>query len=151
MIYWGHLMEGVDWMRRMTCLFLTLLLVLSVPAYATEGTAARRQEDLDVLYEALKQYHPNIFANTAEEDFLEKKAEIEGRLAAVDDATFALDLQSLAAMVGDSHTAVNISPVLSAGDMFPVALQWFDGTWVVSGLPEEQAGALGWTVQAVTA
>ena len=136
-------------MRRMTCLFLTLLLVLSVPAYAAEGTAARRQEDLDVLYEALKQYHPNIFANTAEEDFLEKKAEIEGRLAAVDDATFALDLQSLAAMVGDSHTAVNISPVLSAGDMFPVALQWFDGTWVVSGLPEEQAGALGWTVQAV--
>ena len=40
-------------MRRMTCLFLTLLLVLSVPAYAAEGTAARRQEDLDVLYEAL--------------------------------------------------------------------------------------------------
>ena len=91
-------------MRRLVSLLLALLLVLSVPAYATgEDTAAQRQEDLDTLYETLKESHPNLFANTSEEAFLAKKAEIESRLASVDDATFALDLQSLVAMVGDSR------------------------------------------------
>ena len=104
-------------MRRAVSLFLALLMVLSVPAYAVgEDTAAQRREDLDTLYEALKEYHPNLFANAAEEVLLAKKAEIEGRLAAVDDATFALDLQSLVAMIGDSHTSLNIS-----GSRFPSA------------------------------
>lgn len=137
-------------MRRITCLCLTLLLMLSIPAYAAEDNlAGRRQEDLDTMYETLEQYHPNIFANTTEEQLLAKKAEIEGRLATVDDATFALDLQSLAAMIGDSHTAVNISPVLSQGAMFPVALRWLDGSWVADGLPQEDEAYLGWEVLAL--
>ena len=135
-------------MRRLVSLLLALLLVLSVPAYATgEDIAAQRQEDLDTLYEILKESHPNLFANTSEEAFLAKKAEIESRLASVDDATFALDLQSLVAMVGDSHTAINISSVLSSGNLFPVSIRWFDGAWVVSGLPEGEAAYLGWTIE----
>ena len=137
-------------MRRAVSLFLALLLVLSVPAYAAgEDTAAQRREDLDTLYEALKEYHPNLFANAAEEALLAKKAEIEGRLAAVDDATFALDLQSLVAMIGDSHTSLNISGVLSSGSMFPFSIRWFDGAWVVTGLPETEAAYLGWTIAAL--
>ena len=137
-------------MRRAVSLFLALLLVLSVPAYAAgEDTAAQRREDLDTLYEALKEYHPNLFANAAEEALLAKKAEIEGRLAAVDDATFALDLQSLVAMIGDSHTSLNISGVLSSGRMFPFSVRWFDGAWVVTGLPETEAAYLGWTIAAL--
>ena len=135
-------------MRRLVSLLLALLLVLSVPAYATgEDIAAQRQEDLDTLYEILKESHPNLFANTSEEAFLAKKAEIESRLASMDDATFALDLQSLVAMVGDSHTAINISSVLSSGNLFPVSIRWFDGAWVVSGLPEGEAAYLGWTIE----
>ena len=141
-----QLIEGVDWMRRIVCLILALLLAFPVPAYAAGGDAAQRQEDLDTLYETLKESHPNLFANTSEEAFLAKKTEIESRLAAVDDATFALDLQSLVAMAGDSHTAINISGVLSNGSMFPFAIRWFDGDWVVSGLPETEAGYLGWTI-----
>ena len=133
-------------MRRIVCLILALLLAFPVPAYAAGGDAAQRQEDLDTLYETLKESHPNLFANTSEEAFLAKKTEIESRLAAVDDATFALDLQSLVAMAGDSHTAINISGVLSNGSMFPFAIRWFDGDWVVSGLPETEAGYLGWTI-----
>ena len=137
-------------MRRAVSLFLALLMVLSVPAYAAgEDTAAQRREDLDTLYEALKEYHPNLFANAAEEALLAKKAEIEGRLAAVDDATFALDLQSLVAMIGDSHTSLNISGVLSSGSMFPFSIRWFDGAWVVTGLPETEAAYLGWTIAAL--
>ena len=137
-------------MRRAVSLFLALLMVLSVPAYAAgEDTAAQRREDLDTLYEALKEYHPNLFANAAEEALLAKKAEIEGRLAAVDDATFALALQSLVAMIGDSHTSLNISGVLSSGRMFPFSVRWFDGAWVVTGLPETEAAYLGWTIAAL--
>ena len=137
-------------MRRFVCLFLALLISLSIPAYAAgEDLAAGRREDLDLLYDTLKEYHPNIFANTSEEALLAKKAEIEGRLASVDDATFALDLQSLAAMIGDSHTALNISGVLSGGEMFPFSVRWFDGTLVADGLPREDEAYLGWEVLAL--
>ena len=58
-------------MRRAVSMFLALLLVLSVPVYAAgEDTAAQRQEDLDTLYEALKEYYPNLFANVTEEALL---------------------------------------------------------------------------------
>ena len=135
-------------MRRAVSLFLALLMVLSVPAYAAgEDTAAQRREDLDTLYEALKEYHPNLFANAAEEVLLAKKAEIEGRLAAVDDATFALDLQSLVAMIGDSHTTTSLST--EGYHLYPVGIEHYAEGWVVTVLPQEDSACIGWRVEAV--
>ena len=68
--------------------------------------AQQRQEDLDFLYDTLKRGHPDLFANTPEEEFLARRGEIEKSLASASDQTFALDLQSLVAMVGDSHTTI---------------------------------------------
>ena len=39
------------------------------------------KEDLDTLYAALQEHHPDLYANTPQEAFEAKKAEIEGRLA----------------------------------------------------------------------
>ena len=54
---------------------LCLALLLAVPALAAEpADAAKRQEDLDFLYEeVLVKHHPNAFANTPKAEFLALK------------------------------------------------------------------------------
>ena len=52
------------------------------PVRARNGYRDYSQEDLDTLYAALQEHHPDLYANTPQEAFEAKKAEIEGRLAA---------------------------------------------------------------------
>ena len=62
----------------------TLALCLAVPVCAApveDTVAQQRQEDLDFLYDTLKRGHPNLFANTPEEEFLARRGEIEKSLA----------------------------------------------------------------------
>ena len=108
-----------------------------------------RQEDLDTLYAALQEHHPDLYANTPQEAFEAKKAEIEGRLAEESDVDFALDLQSLVALIGDSHTTTNIGSVLNSTGLYPFGAEWYDGSWVLTGAEEEDAALLGQTVTAL--
>ena len=81
-----------------------LILSMTVPAWAAPGeqlTVQQRREDLNVLYENLKKGHPNLFANTPEEEFLARKGEIEAGLDAASDQEFFLDLMSLTALAGE--------------------------------------------------
>lgn len=129
-----------------------LALSLAVPAGAASVSgeeAAGRRQDLELMYQTMAEHHPNLFANTPQASFLERIAEIEGTLAETDDLTFALDLQSLAALAGDSHTTTNLNSVLSAGHMFPVGLTWLDGEWIVSAVDAAHEDALGQAVAAV--
>ena len=61
---------------------LAAALALGMGAQAAEAPSAR-QEDLDALYQNLEARHPDLFANTPEAEFLERKAEIESRLTDV--------------------------------------------------------------------
>ena len=96
-------------------------------------TSARRQATsravsythLDTLYAALQEHHPDLYANTPQEAFEAKKAEIEGRLAEESDVDFALDLQSLVALIGDSHTTTNIGSVLNSTGLYPFGAEWY--------------------------
>ena len=111
-------------MRRIIPLALSFALLLSVTALGAGGlTAEQRQEDLDYLYSTLRDNHPNLFANTPESVFLSKKAEIESRLSETDDVTFLLDLMSLAALAGDSHTMLSFDTSLC--HIYPVGLSRF--------------------------
>lgn len=126
--------------RKLLAAGLAASLLLSVGAYAAPDTE-KRQADLDSLYTGLKDGHPDLFANTPEADFLTKIAEIEGRMDTRSDFDFSLDLQSFAAMVGDSHTNVNIG---GAGhDLFPVSMDVYEGKWVLSVLPKAESAWLG--------
>ena len=111
--------------------------------------AQARQEDLDTLYAALQEHHPALYATTPQEAFEAKKAEIEGRLAEESDVDFALDLQSLVALIGDSHTTTNIGSVLNSTGLYPFGAEWYDGSWVLTGAEEEDAALLGQTVTAL--
>lgn len=134
--------------RRLFCLCLALMLLLTTGAMAAENDASSRQEDLDFLYETLSTYHPNLFANTPESVFLERKAEIEQRLGTVSDVEFAMDLQSLTALAGDSHTSLALGGSLAEQmHFYPMALTWMDGKWYLSAA--ESSSLLGRQVTAI--
>ena len=127
-------------------------LSLAVPACAApaEGEAAARREDLEFLYQTLEKAHPDLFANMPEGRFLERKAAIEAGLEEVDDFTFALELQSLAALAGDSHTTLALGGSLSQTvHYYPMSLLYRDGRWYLSAAPAERRELLGREVTAV--
>ncbi len=135
-------------MRRIIPLALSFALLLSVTALGAGGlTVEQRQEDLDYLYSTLRDNHPNLFANTPESVFLSKKAEIESRLSETDDVTFLLDLMSLTALAGDSHTMLSFDTSLC--HIYPVGLSRFGEEWVAAVLPEAYSAYLGTRVAAV--
>ncbi|MBU5625888.1 S-layer homology domain-containing protein [Oscillibacter sp. MSJ-2] len=124
--------------RRLFCLCLALMMLLTAGATAAESDASSRQADLDFLYETLSTYHPNLFANTPESVFLERKAEIQRRLATVSDVEFAMDLQSLTALARDSHTSLALGGSLAEQmHFYPMALTWIDGKWYLSAAESE--------------
>lgn len=130
-----------------------LTLSLAVPACAApvDGeTAAERREDLEFLYQTLERAHPDLFANTPEEQFLERKAAIEAGLEEADDFTFALELQSLTALAEDSHTTLALGGSMSqAVHYYPMSLLHRDGSWYLSAVPAEHRALLGREVTAV--
>ncbi len=129
-----------------------LALSLAVPACAApaEGEAAARREDLEFLYQTLERAHPDLFANTPEGQFLERKAAIEAGLEEVDDFTFALELQSLTALAGDSHTTLALGGSLSQTvHYYPMSLLYRDGRWYLSAAPSDRRALLGREVTAV--
>lgn len=117
---------------------LCLAALLTVPALAAEPLSAKqRQEDLDFLYETvLVEHHPDAFANTPEAEFLELKAEIEGRLAAETDTEFLLDLMRLTALVGDSHTSVSLGGLADFRG-YPFSLVRRGESWYLSAAAPE--------------
>ena len=67
-------------LKRVAAAAMGLALTFSSMAFASEIDTEGRMEDLNYLYDTLKEVHPDIFYNTDEKDFLEKKAEIEKRI-----------------------------------------------------------------------
>lgn len=129
-----------------------LVLSMAVPVWAAPGnqlSSQQRREDLDVLYENLKKGHPNLFANTPEEEFLARKGEIEAGLDTASDQTFLLDLMSLTALAGDSHTTGALGNLTQLMRAYPLALIWRDGRWYLSALPAEHKELLGREVRSV--
>ena len=119
---------------------LCLAFLLAVPALAAEPlSAAKRQEDLDFLYEkVLAGHHPDAFANTPEAEFLRVKAEIEGRLETESDTEFLLDLMRLTALAGDSHTSVSVGNAASFR-AYPFSIVRRGECWYLSAVaPEDE-------------
>lgn len=133
------------------CLVLVLLMNIcaSAAADSVSSSAKARQEDLNFLYENLKTYHPNLFANTPEKTFLARKAEIESRLKSESDTEFVLDMQSLVALIRDSHTQMPIGSIANDTGFYPMEVVWFDGHWVLSAVQTDHKELLGMQVSAM--
>ena len=136
--------------RRVTALLLSLLLLLPMYVQAAEsgGNVAQRQEDLNYLLDVLAETHPNMYANVSKQEVADRKAYIEKNMGTWDDFTFAVELQTLVAMLKDSHTQVSIGD-LSKEKMLPIGLEWWDGSWYLTGVASEEQAYLGWEVTAI--
>ena len=136
--------------QRAACLWLAVLLV--VPAFAAEPseTAAKRQEDLDTLYyEILEKHHPDLFANHTEAEFLQYKAEIEARIETESDSEFLLDLQSLTALAGDSHTTLSVGSSAVQFRGYPFSIIRRANSWYLSAVPKADEALLCQEVTAI--
>ena len=135
--------------RRTGALALTAAVALGGAAQAADLTASERQEDLDALYSVLERGHPDLFANTPEAEFLARKAAIAERLDTESDVEFVLDLQSLAALVRDSHTQVALNGIAEQVRFYPLVLTWYDGHWYLTTAEQAHADLVGREVTAV--
>lgn len=137
-------------LRRLSALCLAATLTLGVSAVAAEpDRAAAQKEDLEVLYTQLQARHPDVFANTPEADFLARKAEIEKALPLADELTYALHLQSLVTLVQDSHTSISFGKIAQTASIYPMAVDYFDGHWVLSGVESDKKALLGTEVVSI--
>ena len=139
--------------QRTSALALAAVLALGMGVQAagpSTSTVDDRREDLTIFYETLKDSHPDLFANTPEETFLARKAELTEHLDTASDVEFLFGLQSLAALVGDSHTSVQVADsVVDQLNAYPMVLSWRDGHWYLTTVPAEEQDLLGAEVTAI--
>ena len=139
-----------SWREVLSALVALSLAVPTCAAPVDGETAAARKEDLEFLYQTLERAHPDLFANTPEERFLERKAAIGTEREEADDFTFALELQALPALAGDSHTTLALGGSMSQTvHYYPMSLLRRDGRWYLSAAPTERRALLGREVTAV--
>ncbi len=104
-----------------------------------------RLADLDYLCENLAILHPDMYRNTTPADIEAKRQEIIAKMDDMDDFSFAIELQTLVAMLGDSHTTINIGNLVDDDmRMLPIRLKRFEGRWILSTVPAELERYLGY-------
>lgn len=113
------------------------------PAAAAQNTITNRREDLAFLLETLGRVHPQIYANSSRQAFADKRAGIEAGLEEMSDFDFAIALSELVALVGDSHTGVNVGVYADQLHFVAMDTAHFAEGWVVTALPAEHAALLG--------
>jgi len=121
----------------------------NVPDNASDCDAtskhAARLADLDYLCSHLAMSHPDMFRNTTRDAVERKRQEIITKMDDLDDFSFAIELQTLVAMLGDSHTTINVNNLVDEDfRMLPVRLKSFDGRWILSTVPAELEQYLGY-------
>lgn len=147
-------------MKRINRTFaLTLVLTLFVglfplaigqgQATADQSVIDQRQEDLDYLLNTLEEVHPNIYAHNDRSSFEAKRDEIRRKIPTLSDFDFAIELQSLVALVGDSHTSMSLGQVSADVTMLPMGLYLFEGEWRLATLPTDHQELLGARLTAI--
>ena len=118
-------------------------LAVSLPTATSASVVAQQQQDLDYLMETLEASHPDLYAHTEKAVFTRKADSIRQNLANMTDFDFAIELQSLVALAGDSHTMLSVGGLADQATFLPLSIQWMEGKWLLSVLPEGMEDRLG--------
>ena len=111
---------------------------------------AKWREDLAFLRAEMPARHANLFHTMSRAQFDSAMASIESRLPGLTRAAVIVELQKLAALVGDGHT--NVGPwrdSVIAFHTLPVALYWFDEGLVVRAAAAANKSLIGGRVVAI--
>ena len=138
---------------RCTILGFVLVVGLGVRAPVAHSQAATRldsgeirrwNEDLDFLAREMPLYHANLFHSMSREQFDSALANIRTRLPSLTRDGMIVELERLAAMIGDGHS--NVSPwrdSVIAFHTLPIALYRFAGGYYIRAATREHASLLG--------
>src|SRR5687768_6792123 len=110
----------------------------------------RWQEDLAVLRKEMPARHANLFHTMTWGQFDSALSSIETRLPALARHQIIVELQKLAAMVGDGHT--NLGPWRDSVIAFrtlPISLYWFEEGMIVRAADSAHANLIGRRVLAI--
>jgi len=120
-------------------------LLRSQVAPTLDSTDIRRwHQDLDFLSREMPAQHANLFHSMRHEQFDSALASIRDRLPSLTRTGVIVELQRLAAMIGDGHS--NVSPwrdTVVAFHTLPIALYRFGDGYYIRATTREQAALLG--------
>lgn len=120
-----------------------VILLLPAIACAQRPAAIDWGADLDFLARELPARHYNLFTVKSEAYFLAAVERIREKSPQLGDFGTAAKMQQLIASMGDSHTSLDIGPLIEKNQTLPLVLHWFgDGLFVVSA-PRNASGAIG--------
>jgi hypothetical protein len=108
------------------------------------GTIHRWREDLAFLRAAMPAHHANLFHTMTRSQFDSALGAIESRLPVLPRAQIIVELERLAALIGDGHS--NVSPWRDTAIAFhsqPVAFYWFADGLTIRAATAAHADLLG--------
>lgn len=125
-------------------LFLAGLWLPDTDAQTGSGVAplskAQWREDLRYFAKELPKRHKNLYHATSREQFERAVAELDAAIPSLQDHQIIVRMHQIAAMVGDGHTGVHLSPSFK---LYPLRLFWFDHELRVVAAGKEYQSALG--------
>lgn len=91
------------------------------------------QKDIDYIVDELPKKHKNLFFKMSEQEFKSRNDKLKASISSMNDDEVKIELQKIVASAGDGHTSTNIS----AAEMYPLDLYWFDDSLYVINTSEE--------------
>lgn len=102
----------------------------------------RWQLDVDSFARQLTELHPNPFARIPRSRFDSEVASLRAEVSSLSDAAVVVGLMRILALVGDSHTTIDLRSFTGFRQL-PLRFEWFaDGIFII-GATEEYREALG--------
>jgi len=138
---------------RLKILPFALLATTSLAAQPTtlDSAAVRRwHEDLDFLRKEMPTRHANLFHDMTRAQFDSALDSINERLPTLARNQVIVELEKLAALIGDGHS--NVSPwrdSLIAFHTLPIALYWFEDGLIIRAADSAHANLLGARIVAI--
>lgn len=117
-----------------------LLALLTLPAAAQDLTRDHKRQDLDALWSAIRDTHPEPFRLHGAEEWTRRIGELGTRLDALDDGGFYLELARLVALLGDGHSILLPAFDTDLGSKrWPLEFRRFEEGWfVIAGHPDHE-------------
>lgn len=98
------------------------------------------REDINALVEGICSRHIDPFTKFTRKELEAAAASLSGRVAELPDWRVVIEMQMLAALLGDGHTSLQLGPILANIRRYPFDLAWLkDGLFIArveAGLPE---------------
>lgn len=130
--------------KRTMVVFLILISVYHcISVNASAQTVAEWRQDIDILTDKIKQYHPAPWAKISRDTFMDRAEAIKTNLQEWNKERIILEVMKLVALLRDGHTQVLLHNQDSFNLWFPIRIEKFHDGLFITGSDNKNAGLLG--------